>query len=73
MTTPSTALLPDRILLAVRNGVGVTGISHDSELFLYHNNNRNPQVPVQTLKDLLRLVEPEISSALTDRPPTRPS
>lgn len=46
------------ILLAVRNGVGVTGISHDSELFLYHNNHRNPQGGVQTLKDLLRLVEP---------------
>lgn len=46
------------ILLAVRNGVGVTGISHDSELFLYHNNNRNPQGAIQTLKDLLRLVEP---------------
>lgn len=46
------------VLLATRNGLGVTGISHDSELYLHHNRASDAQGRLRTLKDLLRLVEP---------------
>ncbi len=46
------------LMLAVRNGIGATGISHDSELYLYNNRAMNAQGDYQALKDLLRNVEP---------------
>lgn len=46
------------IILAKRNGFGATGISHDSELYLYNNRARDAQGNFQALKDLLRNVEP---------------
>lgn len=45
------------IMVAVRNGFGVTGISHDSELYLY-NNRAGSASGAQTLKALLRQVSP---------------
>jgi len=46
------------MILATRNGFGVTGISHDSELYVYNNLKRDAQGSVQALKALLRNVEP---------------
>ncbi|MNO39668.1 Subtilase family protein [compost metagenome] len=46
------------IILAASNGTGVTGVSHDSELYLYNNRATNAQGHSQTLKDLLQHVEP---------------
>jgi len=46
------------VMLAMRNGFGMTGVSHDSELFLHDNRAADGKRGVQTLKDLLRLVEP---------------
>lgn len=46
------------VILAARDGVGVTGISHDSELYLYNNRAADAQGNFLTLKDLLRNVEP---------------
>ncbi|MFK3776332.1 S8 family serine peptidase [Pseudomonas sp. NPDC089406] len=46
------------VLLAVKNRVGMTGISHDSELFLYDNRAKADTGDSQVLKDLLRQVLP---------------
>lgn len=46
------------LLLAADNGFGVTGISHQSELFVYHNRAADSAGHLRTLKDLLRQVEP---------------
>ena len=46
------------IILATRNGFGATGVSHDSELYLYHNRSKDIHGNNQVLKDLLRNVEP---------------
>lgn len=46
------------IILARPDGVGVTGISHDSELYLYNNRTNDAQGNFQALKDLLRNVNP---------------
>ena len=46
------------IILARPDGVGATGISHDSELYLYNNRTTDAQGNFQALKDLLRNVEP---------------
>ncbi|MNH11060.1 Subtilase family protein [compost metagenome] len=46
------------VILAVRNGIGATGISHDSELYLYNNRTQDAQGNFQALKELLRNVEP---------------
>ena len=46
------------IILARRNGVGATGISHDSELYLYNNLATDAQGGFQALTELLRNVEP---------------
>lgn len=46
------------VILAARNGFGATGISHDSELYLYNNRAPDAQGNFQVLKDLLRNVEP---------------
>lgn len=46
------------IILAVRNGFGATGISHDSELYLHNNRTTGADGQFQALKDLLRTVEP---------------
>ncbi|MGJ7550959.1 S8 family serine peptidase [Pseudomonas alloputida] len=46
------------ILLAADNALGVTGISHESELFIYHNRAQDGAGRLRTLKDLLRQVEP---------------
>lgn len=46
------------VILAARNGMGVTGISHDSELYLYNNRAQDTPGNYQALKDLLRNVEP---------------
>lgn len=45
------------LLLARANGMGMTGICHASELYLYDNRATNPS-KAQTLKDLLRYVRP---------------
>ncbi|WEL53286.1 S8 family serine peptidase [Pseudomonas kermanshahensis] len=46
------------VILAARNGFGATGVSHDSELYLYHNRSKDIHGNLQVLKDLLRNVEP---------------
>lgn len=46
------------VMLATRNGIGATGISHDSELYLYNNRSMDAQGNYQVLKDLLLTVEP---------------
>jgi len=46
------------IMLAVKNGRGMTGISHDSELFLYDNRAKDSLGGSQVLKDLLHQVLP---------------
>ncbi|MFJ4441000.1 S8 family serine peptidase [Pseudomonas sp. NPDC089422] len=46
------------ILVATANGTGVTGISRDSELFLYDNRATDAAGSTLTVKDLLRHVEP---------------
>lgn len=46
------------VILAMRNGSGVSGISHDSELYLHDNRASSASGASQTLKDLLRMVEP---------------
>lgn len=46
------------VILAARNGFGATGVSHDSELYLYHNRSKDIHGNNQVLKDLLRNVEP---------------
>lgn len=46
------------ILLATPNALGMTGICHASELYLYNNRARDQASRVRTPKDLLRYVEP---------------
>lgn len=46
------------ILLATPNGIGMTGMCHASELYLYNNYARDQASRAQTPKDLLRHVEP---------------
>lgn len=46
------------ILLATPNGIGMTGMCHASELYLYNNQARDASSYAQTPKDLLRHVEP---------------
>ena len=46
------------IILAAGNGIGATGISRNSELYLYNNRAEDAQGSFQALKDLLRNVEP---------------
>ncbi|MEN8642263.1 S8 family serine peptidase [Pseudomonas sichuanensis] len=46
------------VMLATRNGFGVTGIAHDSELYLYDNRADDGAGNSLTLKQLLRQVEP---------------
>ncbi|PSS51561.1 S8 family serine peptidase [Pseudomonas sp. BBP2017] len=46
------------VLLAVPNGIGMTGMCHTSELYLYHNYAVDEASRVRTTKDLLRHVEP---------------
>ncbi|MDD2048421.1 S8 family serine peptidase [Pseudomonas putida] len=46
------------ILLATPNGIGMTGVCHASELYLYNNHARNQAFRAQAPKDLLRHVEP---------------
>lgn len=46
------------LILAARNGFGATGISHDSELYVYNHIKTDAQGSYQALKDLLRNVEP---------------
>jgi hypothetical protein len=46
------------MLLAADNAFGVTGISHESELFVYHNRAKDSTGRLRALKDLLRQVEP---------------
>ncbi|WP_369986745.1 S8 family serine peptidase [Pseudomonas xanthosomatis] len=55
---PSHGTASTGIMLAVRNGRGMTGISHDSELFLYDNRAKDSLGGSQVLKDLLRQVLP---------------
>ncbi|MBK4995470.1 S8 family serine peptidase [Pseudomonas sp. S37] len=55
---PSHGTASAGIILAKRNGTGATGISHDSELYLYNNRDQDAQRNYQALKDLLRNVEP---------------
>lgn len=55
---PSHGTASAGVILAARNGMGVTGISHDSELYLYNNRAQDAQGNFQALKDLLRNVEP---------------
>ena len=46
------------IIVAKRNAFGVTGISHDSELYVYNNLTLEAGGKYQALKDLLRNVQP---------------
>ena len=46
------------VLVATRNGFGVTGMSHESELFLYDSRATDATGNLGTLKALLRHVEP---------------
>ncbi|MFG0634697.1 S8 family serine peptidase [Pseudomonas sp. xss_2] len=46
------------ILLATANGVGMTGICHGAELYLYNNFAKDQYGRIRTPKDLLRHVEP---------------
>lgn len=46
------------VLVAAKNGFGVTGVSHASELFLYDNNAFNAYRDSLTLKAMLRHVQP---------------
>ena len=46
------------VMLATRNGIGVTGISHDCELYLYDNRAKATKNHYATPKELLRQVEP---------------
>lgn len=46
------------ILLATPNGIGMTGMCHASELYLYNNYARDQASRARTPKDLLRHVEP---------------
>ncbi|MDI9776855.1 S8 family serine peptidase [Pseudomonas putida] len=46
------------MLVATRNGFGVTGMSHESELFLYDSRATDATGNLGTLKALLRHVEP---------------
>lgn len=55
---PSHGTASAGIIVATRNDMGVTGISHDSELYLYNNRAMDAQRQFQALKDLLRNVEP---------------
>ena len=55
---PSHGTASAGIILAARNGMGATGISHDSELYLYNNRAQDAAGKLQVLKDLLRNVEP---------------
>jgi hypothetical protein len=46
------------VMLATRNGIGVTGISHDCELYLYDNRATDSNGQSLTLKRLLKHVAP---------------
>lgn len=46
------------VMLAMRNGIGMTGISHDCELFLYDNRAEANAERYATPKELLLHVEP---------------